>query len=305
MPRNGSGTYSLPQSSFVAGSVISSSAVNSDFNDIATALTGSLARDGQAGMTGQLKVADGSTVAPAFTFSNETNTGFIRPNAGQIGIVINGIQVGFFSSSGITTTGIVGLMPVGAIISYAGAAAPATWILCFGQAVLRATYTALFAAIGTQYGSGDGSTTFNLPDLRGRLIAGNDGMGGSAAGRLTATYFGTSAIVLGAVGGNESSGLSATNLPGHTHNGSGTTGAMNANASHQHSLPASVIQYTGASAGGGGTLAGTATISATNFTNTDHGHFYSFTTDGGAVGGANHINVQPTLILNKIIYAGV
>jgi microcystin-dependent protein len=67
--------------------------------------------------------------------------------------------------------------------------------------------------MSTTFGVGDGSTTFNLPDLRGRTIAGKDDMGGSAASRLTATYFGTSAAALGAVGGGESQTLTLAQLP--------------------------------------------------------------------------------------------
>lgn len=56
--------------------------------------------------------------------------------------------------------------PIGTILAYGGATAPAGWFLCQGQAISRTTYSELFAVIGTSFGSGDGSTTFNLPDLR-------------------------------------------------------------------------------------------------------------------------------------------
>jgi len=59
-------------------------------------------------------------------------------------------------------------VPPGVVLPFAGTSAPAGFLLCGGQAVSRATYAALFAAIGTTFGAGDGSTTFNLPDLRGR-----------------------------------------------------------------------------------------------------------------------------------------
>lgn len=85
----------------MAGTVISSAAVNSDLADVATALTGSFARDGQSPMLGQFKALDGSLLAPGLSFSNETNTGFTRPGAGQIGAVILGTQVSLFSSTGI------------------------------------------------------------------------------------------------------------------------------------------------------------------------------------------------------------
>jgi hypothetical protein len=60
----------------------------------------------------------------------------------------------------------------GMVAAYAGSSAPSGWLLCDGTAVSRTTYSALFAAIGTSYGAGDGSTTFNLPDLRGRVPVG-------------------------------------------------------------------------------------------------------------------------------------
>lgn len=62
---------------------------------------------------------------------------------------------------------------VGAVVAFAGSTSPAGWLLCDGSAVSRATYAALFSVIGTTYGSGDGSTTFNLPNLTDRFIQGS------------------------------------------------------------------------------------------------------------------------------------
>ena len=73
-------------------------------------------------------------------------------------------------------------MPTGMVVPYAGAVAPDGWLLCQGQAVSRTTYAQLFSVIGTTYGSGDGSTTFNLPDMRGRVAVGSDANLGAAAG---------------------------------------------------------------------------------------------------------------------------
>src|SRR5580693_6909169 len=86
----------------------------------------------------------------------------------------------------------------GAVVPFAGATAPAGYLLCFGQAVSRTAYPGLFAVCGTTYGAGDGSTTFNLPDLRGIVAAGKDDMGGSSAGRLSSQLASTT---LGASGG--------------------------------------------------------------------------------------------------------
>lgn len=64
------------------------------------------------------------------------------------------------------------IVPAGSIIAYGGSTAPAGWLLCNGNAVSRTTYSALFAAIGTAHGSGNGSSTFNLPDYQGRFLRG-------------------------------------------------------------------------------------------------------------------------------------
>ena len=72
----------------------------------------------------------------------------------------------------------------GLVLPFAGSAAPDGWLVCDGRAVSRETYGELFTAIGVTYGAGNGTTTFNIPDCRGRVIAGKDDMGGTAAGRL-------------------------------------------------------------------------------------------------------------------------
>lgn len=91
---------------------------------------------------------------------------------------------------------------------------PAGWLRCYGQAVNRTTYAALFAAIGTIFGAGDGSTTFNVPDMRGRFPLGKDNMGGSSANRVTASQ----ADNIGQSAGAESVTIATSELPSHTHN---------------------------------------------------------------------------------------
>lgn len=110
--------------------------------------------------------------------------------------------------------------PVGSVMDFAGSAAPSGWLLCAGQAVSRTTYAALFAVIGTTWGAGDGTTTFNVPDLRGRVTAGKDDMGGSAAGRLTNSGTGNPGIngaALGAAGGVDRVTLTQAQLASHAH----------------------------------------------------------------------------------------
>ena len=77
----------------------------------------------------------------------------------------------------------VNLLPSGMITPYSGAADIAGWLLCDGREVSRSTYANLFAVVGTIYGEGNTTTTFNIPDLRGRFLRGSDNMGTGAAGR--------------------------------------------------------------------------------------------------------------------------
>ena len=174
-------------------------------------------------------------------------------------------------SSGI---GAVGFVPVGVVVPFAGSTSPAGWELCYGQAISRTTYAGLFTTIGTTYGSGDGSTTFNVPDLRGRVSAGKDDMGGTAASRLTSTVL-TASNTLGATGGTQT----------HT-----LTSAQSGVPAHSHSIQvANVHTFTGiiGSTGHGGTV----TYNATTENNT------------AANASSAHPITQPTIVLNYIIKA--
>lgn len=93
----------------------------------------------------------------------------------------------------------------GLVMMFGGAAAPAGWLLCDGAAVSRSTYAGLFAAIGTTWGVGDGSTTFNVPDLRGRAPIG------------VGTGAGLTARALAAQVGAETHQLTINEMPAHTH----------------------------------------------------------------------------------------
>src|SRR5512139_3736646 len=84
-----------------------------------------------------------------------------------------------------TTAFVRDILPAGVTVPYAGLTAPDGWLFCYGQAVSRTTYATLFGILSTTYGSGDGVNTFNLPDIRGRVVAGQDDMGDSSANRLT------------------------------------------------------------------------------------------------------------------------
>ena len=184
----------------------------------------------------------------------------------------------------------------GEVTAYAGSSAPAGWLLCYGQAVSRTTYADLYATTGDTYGSGDGSTTFNLPDLRGRVVAGQDDMGGVSANRLTNQSGGLDGDTLGDTGGSETHTLTEAQLAQHDH---GLSAASVASAGvHSHIIPGNDSGEPGYGAAAGAHPSLTTTTSAAG----SHTHTLSGNTDNAGSGGA-HNNVQPTIILNYIIKA--
>jgi microcystin-dependent protein len=141
--------------------------------------------------------------------------------------------------------------PTASMMPFAGTSAPTGWLFCDGSAVSRTTYAALFAVVSTRYGVGDGSTTFNLPDLRSRFVRGAASTGslsGSTAGADSHTHTGsaasagahthsfsatTSASANETV--NDASPTQSVATNSHTHTVSGTTGSDGA---HTHTVSA-------------------------------------------------------------------
>ena len=113
-------------------------------------------------------------------------------------------QQGSIDANGEIFQGGVTIPPSGAVVAFAAASAPIGWLLCNGSAVSRTTYARLFAVIGTSFGVGDNSTTFNLPNLKGRVIAGLD----SAQSEFN---------TLGEIGGTKSETLTTQQMPSHGH----------------------------------------------------------------------------------------
>ncbi|MBR1249407.1 tail fiber protein [Bradyrhizobium sp. AUGA SZCCT0169] len=112
-------------------------------------------------------------------------------------------------------------VPLGAGMDYWGTTAPnSAFVFPYGQAISRSTYSTLFSLFSTTYGVGDNLTTFNIPDLRGRVTAKKDDMGGSSANRLTNANDGLNGDTLGGAGGGETQALATSNLPAYTPSGS-------------------------------------------------------------------------------------
>jgi Phage Tail Collar Domain len=225
----------------------------------------------------------------------------------------------------------------GEIRAYAGTTPPTNWMFPFGQQVPRASFTQLFSVIGTTYGAGNGTTTFNLPDLRGKFLAGLDNMGGTAAGLITQAVSGVNSESLGATGGSQSlqSHTHAVTDPGHVHavrdpghaHGVADPGHVHGvgDPGHAHALPANpdgsnndtgVLTATGLPDADGS--AGSTEVSGT-------GIFIGAALTGigidGAVtgvgidaavtgitnqtfGAGNSQNIPPVMMINYIIYMG-
>jgi microcystin-dependent protein len=204
------------------------------------------------------------------------------------------------SGSDNTVVPVSGPLPAGTVLDFAGndASAPLGFLFAFGQAVSRTTYSRLFAAIGTTHGVGDGSTTFNVPDLRGRVSAGRDDMGGVPALRITSAGSGISGISTGASGGVQNVTLTAaqSGVPAHTH--------PIADPGHFHSSFDGTNFLLAPGNNATSTVPGTGTgPSATNPTRTASAAtgISGTNVNTAAAASAAHTNVQPTIILNKII----
>jgi microcystin-dependent protein len=179
------------------------------------------------------------------------------------------------------------LLPTGTILAFGGSSAPSGFVLATGQAISRTTFANLFAVFGTTYGAGDGSTTFNVPDLRGRSVFGFDS--GNATGRLTSPL---SAGSLGDAGGAQSETIAQANLPNVNFNGStgtGTSGQLNVSDGSWSGTFSTAYVVTSTGNPGGSTNIDTVSIPSLSAT----------VNSGGS--GAALPTVPPGIILNYII----
>lgn len=170
------------------------------------------------------------------------------------------------------------LMPSGFIMDFAGDAAPTGYLVCDGSEVSRATYATLYTAIGDTWGDGDGSTTFNLPDLTGKFTVGQ---------KDADTDFGDVADS----GGEKVVTLTIDQIPTHNHAGSTST-----DGAHTHQM------RNAGTTGGGYGLRDALNATSTGMLNTGSSgsHSHSVTTENKG-GGQSHNNLPPFGVVLKVI----
>ena len=165
----------------------------------------------------------------------------------------------------------------GSVQLFAGSSAPNGWLICNGQAISRITYAALFAVIGTTYGAGNGSTTFNIPNLVNKTVRGSNS--------------------LGKTGGADTVTLSTANIPAHTH-GAGSYSAVS-NGAHTHSLTGHAPYGTGLNTVGAGHTSGG---KYTANTNSAGAHTHTVSGTSGSTGSGSAVTItNPYIMLHYII----
>jgi microcystin-dependent protein len=181
--------------------------------------------------------------------------------------------------------------PVGVVQQYAGSNAPAGFLLCDGSAVSRTTYAALFAVISTTYGAGDGATTFNLPNLKGRIPVGRD---------VTQTEFN----VLGETGGAKTHTLTTDEIPAHAHQVDPPSSTTSTSGAHTHGYR-DYFAYNTYSDDANDRLVGSTLTYRDTTTDSDGDHAHTLDivafNSGAAGAGGAHNNLQPYIVLNYII----
>lgn len=257
------------------------------------------------------------------TFANTTaanitaNTSATLPANTSIGSV-SATEIGYLDgiTSSVQTqlnTALSAVAPSGSIMIWSTDTAPTNWLLCNGATVSRTTYATLFAVIGTTYGAGDGSTTFVLPNLVGRIPIGKD---------ANQAEFNA----LGETGGAKTVTLATTNLPAHTHSinhnhpesttstdSHSHTGTTSSNGNHTHtvanSLTSEIVQSgTGATVSDNDTgTTGSAGAHTHTFTTSTDSHSHTFNvpdfagTSGSTGSGTAFSILPPYIALNYII----
>lgn len=269
-----------------------------------TGPTGPTGVTGATGATGPGGVPNDGSVTTAKLADKAVTTAKIGDKA----VTSSQIADGTITTSQLVASVVAALIPTGTILATGVSVAPTGYVLCDGSAISRTTYATLYSAIGTTYGTGNGSTTFNVPDLRGRVPAGADG----TAGRIGSND------ALGNSGGEETHKLVLSETPSHSHStgslavgSSGTGISINGVGDHQHGILFTVgtrnnggggsFDFLGPQPGSWGAII-TAPGGAHSHGITDNGHSHGITgTTGSAGSDGTHNNLQPYQIVNYII----
>jgi microcystin-dependent protein len=235
-----------------------------------------------------------ATQWPALTSGVIVCTSVTRPAAPTVGTFIfetDSLTLSVWNGSAWSP---VNAQPTGTITSYAGSTSPSGWLLCDGAAVSRTTYASLFAALSTTYGVGNGSTTFNLPDLRGRIPMGA-GTGAQNGGAGTGAISGGTSLTArtrGQFGGDE-------RLQTHTH--TGTTGNDSPDHNHGPGTGTAFLTTSGGAAYNFGSQAAAAqhTPATTGGASARHTHAFTTASHNQSLGTGQ--NMTPFLVTNYII----
>jgi microcystin-dependent protein len=294
MPTDNNGNYSLPSGYLaVDGTTIQASQHNPPLEDIASALSGRISRNGSAPMTAPLKHADGVVGAPAITFGSAPTTGLYK-TANGIGVAVGGAKVAEFVGGGV-----LGARVIGELVPFTGGTPPPLFVFPFGQNLSRAAYPDLWAfaqgeiAAGSLfYNNGDGVSTFGIADMRGRVPANRD----TAAGRLTTAGGGVDGATLGSVGGNQSHTLTLAQLP--TGIASSGNNAISVSSANPVVKNANLGINPGAASGTAVWFGGQASIEASSNPS------QAINVTSNNTGGAAHFNTQPTIVTNYMLFAG-
>ncbi len=165
----------------------------------------------------------------------------INANLAGSSVSASNIQTGAVAFAALDSSVTGFLCPTGAVTAYVGTSAPSGWLMCDGSAVSRSTYAALYLVVGASHGSGDGSTTFDLPDYRGRFLRGQNhstGRDPNASSRTASASGGNTGDAVGSVQ------IAATALPT-------TAWTTSDPGSHTHTIPQQAGAQSGSGAGGG------------------------------------------------------
>lgn len=250
----------------------------------------------------------GSLSSPSVSFLGDLNTGLFVPGADQITIVTGGLAavkikadqsaefIGNVLIDGtLTASGGIGgnvAVPIGGSLDWWTDTLPsANWAWLNGQAISRSTYSVLFGLWSTTFGTGDGSTTFNVPDLRQRATLGKSTMGGTADPLRIPTSDWTTNVLGQAIGFGQFQ-LATTNLPAHNH-------VINVTDTHTHNVtvPQTSTSYNATGSPGHNAYDASTTTVATSGTAT--GSITAASTNTGS--GTPFTIVQPSIICNKIV----